>query len=492
VSRRTGLLALLVLVLGAAALPAGAGIDQIVDVGDIDTLATGFSSVYGTAVDSQGNVYVAELNSYKVWKITPDGTKSVFAGVGTSGFTGDGGPATSAELVGPIDVAVDSQDNVYIADRYANRIRMVDHTTGYIDTVAGSGDTGNGNGGYTGDDGPATSATLNRPDGIAFDAGDVLYILDSGNSVVRKVDGGTITTLAGINGYNIAAAADGTLYVSKLSPSRIYKVDTGGTVTIYAGSAGTEAYSGDGGPAIDAELDRAAHVAISPDGDLYVVTTEDDRIRKIDHTTTYISTVAGDGTEASTGDGGPATDAEIDQASGLAFDAAGNLYITQYGNGAVRVIAYADTDGDTFPDLVDNFPLIYSNCQGQQATIAGDDTPNLLDGTSGPDVIVGNGGADTINGNGGKDLICAGTGADVVHGGGGRDRIYGEGGNDTIYGDKKSDRLYGGNGDDAIYGNGGGHDRLSGNKGTDSLNGGKGDNDECSGGEAYAACEIIA
>jgi Ca2+-binding RTX toxin-like protein len=490
VSRRTGLLALLVLVLGVAALPANAGIDQIVNVGDIDTLATGFGSAYGTAVDSQGNVYVAELNAYKVWKITPDGTKSVFAGIGTSGFTGDGGPATSAELVGPIDVAVDSQDNVYIADRYANRIRMVDQATGYIDTVAGSGDTGNGNGGYTGDDGAATSATLNRPEGVALDGSDVLYIMDTGNQVVRKVDGGTITTLAAVNGYNIAAAADGTVFVSRLSPSYIYKIDTDGTVTTYAGT-GTQAYSGDDGPATSAELDRPSFIAVSPAGDLYMITVEDDRIRKIDHTTQYISTVAGDGTEASTGDGGPATAAEIDQASGLGFDAAGNMYFVQYGNGAVRVVAYADTDGDTFPDLVDNFPLIYSNCQGQQATIAGDDTANLLDGTPEADVIVGNGGDDTIDGMGGKDLICAGDGDDTIHGGGGRDTIYGDKGADTIYGDKKSDKLYGGSGPDVIFGNGGGHDSLHGNKGTDTLDGGKGANDECIGGETLAACEII-
>jgi len=488
------LLVAMIVLLGVVLPPSANATLDVTDVGDIDTLAVSFGSgLYGTVTDDAGNIYVADLPGARVWKITPAGVVSAYAGTGTPGFSGDAGAATSAELNGPIDVALDSVGNLYIADRDNNRIRMVDASDGKIYTVAGSGPTGYGNGGYTGDDGPATSATLNYPEDVAVDASGNVYINDSQNGVIRKVDsGGTITThVEYISVNNLDVTADGILFVADGDYEVVHKVDAGGTVTTYAGN-GSEEYSGDGGLATSASLDDPVSVAVAPNGDVYVGTFNDNRIRKIDHTTHYISTVAGDGSSGYSGDGGPATAAEFEGITGLSVDSAGNLIVTDYYNDAVRVVAYADTDGDTFPDLVDNFPLIYSNCLGQQATIAGDDTPNLLDGTSGPDVIVGNGGADTINGNGGKDLICAGTGADVVHGGGGRDRIYGEGGNDTIYGDKKSDRLYGGNGDDAIYGNGGGHDRLSGNKGTDSLNGGKGDNDECSGGEAYAACEIIA
>jgi streptogramin lyase len=487
------LLVVLAMVVVALGAPAGASLDQVTNLGDVVTLAGSLGSgLYGTAVDADGNVYVAYLPGNVVLKITPAGVTSTVAGTGSAGFFGDGEAATAAKLAGPEDVAIGPDGNLYIADSNNNRIRKLDMSNGKIYTVAGSGAAGQGLGGYTGDSGPATSATLDGPTGVAFDGDGVMYILDYGNDVIRTVDtGGDIDTLAEVTAYSIDVTADGTVYAAADSVNKILAIDPAGTVTVYAGTGGYDD-TGDGGPATDATMKRPTGVAVNAAGDVYVAETDGHLIRKIDHATLKMSTVGGDGTASSTGDAGPAVDATFDGPIDLSFDAAGNLYVTEYLSQKIRVIAYADTDGDTFPDLIDNFPLVYSNCQGQQATIAGDDTADVLNGTSGPDVIVGNGGADTINGNGGRDLICAGDGADIVHGGGGRDVIYGDKGGDTIYGDKKSDKLYGGDGDDAIYGNGGGHDRLSGNKGTDTLNGGSGANDECSGGETYAACEVIA
>ena len=197
------------------------------------------SSPYGVAVDANGNIYIADYSNQRIRKVTSTGIISTVAGNGTQGYSGDGGAATSAELNNPEGVALDSSGNIYIADRWNNRIRLVTISTGKITTAAGSGPWG-----YTGDGGPATSAKLTYPDGVAVDAYGNIYIADSGNSAIRKVFAfdGTITTIAG---------------------------------------NGTSGYSGDGGPALNAKLNFPPGVALDVAGNIYIADGSNERVRAV-------------------------------------------------------------------------------------------------------------------------------------------------------------------------------------------------------------------
>ncbi|MGO0063287.1 cadherin-like beta sandwich domain-containing protein [Brevibacillus fluminis] len=264
------------------------------------------------------------------------GDISTYAGTGTAGYSGDNGPATSAQLNTPTRVAVDSSGNLYIAVRANNAIRKID-TSGKITTVAGTGAAG-----YGGDGGPATSAQLNFPDGVEVDKDGNIYIADSFNHRVRKVDTtGKITTVAGTGtaGYGgdggpateaqlkdptgVAVDNDGNLYIADYENHRIRKVDTTGKITTVAGT-GTRGFSGDGGAAASAELNYPGDVAVDSVGNLYISDQENRRIRKVD-TSGMISTVAGGG--VSTDEGVPATSAQLKMPVGVSVDSRGNLYI---------------------------------------------------------------------------------------------------------------------------------------------------------------------
>ena len=303
----------------------------------------------GVAVDSAGNLFIADYENARIRKVNTSATITTVAGNGTSGYSGDGGPATSAELNLPFGVALDSAGDLYIGDFGNSRIREVD-ASGAITTVAG-----NGTQGYSGDNGPATSAELNRPGGVAVDGAGNLYIADIYNQRIRKVDAsGTITTVAGngtagYNGDNIAAtsaelyepdgvAVDsaGNLYIADYLNQRIRKVDASGTITTVAGN-GTLGYSGDGGPATSAELDQPYGVAVDSAGNLYIADTFNQRIRKVDASGT-ITTVAGTGTAGYNGDNIAATSAELYRPSGVAVDSAGNLYTPDIFNYRIRKV----------------------------------------------------------------------------------------------------------------------------------------------------------
>jgi sugar lactone lactonase YvrE len=310
----------------------------------------GLPEPYGVAVDAAGNLYIVDINNHRVRKVSVSGTITTVAGNGTPGFSGDGGPATNARLAYPTGVAVDAAGNLYIADRLNSRVRKVS-TSGTITTVAGDGSAG-----FSGDGGPATNAQLAGPYGVAVDAAGNLYIADFQNSRVRKVStSGTITTVAGDGSFGfsgdggpatnaqlagpngVAVDAAGNLYIADINNHRVRKVSTSGTITTVAGN-GTPGFSGDGGPATNARLRPPTGVAVDAAGNLYIADIFNQRVRKVS-TSGTITTVAGTGIYGFSGDGGPATNARLAYPSGVAVDAAGNLYIADQNNHRVRKVA---------------------------------------------------------------------------------------------------------------------------------------------------------
>jgi len=294
-------------------------------------------------------------------------TITTFAGNNTSGFSGDAGAATSAQLAGPISLWVDSSGNLYIADENNNRIRKV--SAGTITTIAG-----NGTKGYAGDGLAATNAAteLNLPNAIALDKSGNLYIVDSGNYVIRKVvSGGTISTIAGDNltssqvgagfgGDNgpatmaqlglcsgIAVDGAGNVYISDTGNNRVRKVDTSGNITTVVNggiSGGAVGSSGDGGLAVQAHINNPEGLAMDAAGNLYIADTNNNKIRKVSPNG-LISTFAGDpfNLPGFSGDGGPAIGAQLNHPQGVAVDAAGNLYIADHSNSRIRMVSPSGT-----------------------------------------------------------------------------------------------------------------------------------------------------
>jgi sugar lactone lactonase YvrE len=264
---------------------------------------------------------------------------ALVAGNGSQGFGGDNGPATSAQLGGYLSgAAADSNGNVYIADAGNARIRMVS-AAGTITTFAG-----NGTGGYTGDTGPATSAEINGPSSIAIDAMNNVYFSEFNNQDIRIVDHatGNIDTYVSLGGQptGICLDAAGNLYVAMFSQNQVWKYDTSKTKTVIAGT-GTTGPLGDGGQATAANLSNPNGVWADAHGNVYIVDNNHARIRKVD-TSGVITTVAGNGTAGFMGDEGPATSAEINSSYGVMVDSAGNVYIADTGNNRIRQV---DTAG---------------------------------------------------------------------------------------------------------------------------------------------------
>jgi sugar lactone lactonase YvrE len=317
-------------------------------------------NIEGLAIDAQDNLYFTEWFGNVVVKVAADGSQATtIAGTGTPGFSGDGGPAAAAELNAPSGVTLDGAGNIYIADTQNHRIRMV-APDGIITTIAGTGTCG-----FSGDGGPALSAQLCQPAQTLFDSSGSLLVADYGNRRVRKMTpGGTIATIAGDgvedpnlffpgssgNGGpeihatfallgGIAFDPAGNLYVSDTFGSNIRKIAADGAVSNFAGT-GQADYSGDGGPATQADLYYPGPLAVAPDGSLYVI-TGDSRIRRI-APDGIISLVAGTGTgtglNRDNGDGGPATGATLNEPGGVAFDRQGNIYIADTSNARVRKI----------------------------------------------------------------------------------------------------------------------------------------------------------
>jgi sugar lactone lactonase YvrE len=305
----------------------------------------------GVALDTAGNLYIADPENRRLRKVTPAGAISTVAGDGTAGFGGDGASATSAVLGFPLGVALDSAGNVFIADYDNNRVRKVT-PFGLITTVAGTGSPG-----FSGDEGPALAAKLFKPYGLAVDSGGNLLIADSYNERIRKVTAaGVISTFAG-NGlsafagdggpatkgqfypFGIGLNSAGNLYIADWSNNRIRRVTPADVITTVAGSA-TKGFFGDGGPATAARLSGPYDVAVDGSGSLYIADTGNNRIRKVTPAG-VISTVAGNNTNGWSGDGGPAIAASLSSPESVAVDGPGNLYIADAGNNRIRKVTPA-------------------------------------------------------------------------------------------------------------------------------------------------------
>jgi len=569
-----------VVAIAAGIAPTGAlavsGTDTIVTIAGINPGYSGeggqatsarLDGPYGVAADSAGSVYVADAFNHRIRRITSGGIIDSVGGAGMGGYAGDGGLATSAQLNYPLDVDVDASGNIFVADDGNHRIREVSRT-GVITTVAGTGVNG-----YSVDHGPAASARLSYPRGVALDAKGNLLIADLGNDRIRRVDAnGTIATIAGsglrgssgdggpagaaeLNGpYDVVADDDGNLYIADTQNHRIRKVDANGVITTIAGT-GAAGFSGDGGQAIAAQLDDPRRVAVDAAGNVYVADSDNHRIRKVTPGG-VITTVAGTGVAGLSGDGGQAASAQLDAPTGLAIRSDGSLVLTDYANGRVRLIQNAlptaafDTtptsdgsplavtfDASTSSDangsiagfewefgdgeiatgetvshtyrntgafivkltVTDELgatsstiriatasappppvaapapapapaqaPMATASCAIRAATIVGTEGSDVLVGTPGVDIIAGLGGDDVLRGRGGNDILCGGRGDDRLGGGPGRDWLEGDQGRDWLDGGRGGDWLSGGSGSDRLSG-GLGLDRLSGGHGNDRL-----------------------
>ena len=303
----------------------------------------------GVSADTNGNLFIADYYNHSIRKIDATGTITTVAGNGSHGFSGDGGPATAAQLYYPFNVITDYSDNLLIADQYNARIRMVD-VSGNIATVAGSSSAG-----FGGDGGPATAASLYYPYSMVADPSGTIYISDYGNERIRKVKtNGIISTIAGIgsSGFSgdggpatagefhtpigIAIDTTGNLYVSDYGNNRIREIDVNGTLSTFAGN-GFAGNSGDGGPATGAELNTPTGVTTDAGGNVYIADIYNGRIRKV-NSSGIISTAVGDGQNVFGGDGGPASAASVYYPFGVATDVSGNLYIADYGNQRIRKV----------------------------------------------------------------------------------------------------------------------------------------------------------
>ncbi len=317
-------------------------------------IAASLNVAVDVSVDNNGNIFIADQFNHRIREITPDGTITTIAGTGAPGFSGDGGPATNAQLNTPTGVHADSSGNIFISDVGNQRIRKID-PSGTITTVAG-----NGGKGYSGDGGPATSASFYNAVRCTIDPSGNLLIADQSNHRIRIVnpagiistfagngagtpangafsgDGGPATSASLNNPTAIAVDASGVVYIADQFNQRIRTITPDGTITTIAGSGGA-GFSGDGQSALNASLNYPGGLAVDSAGNIYFNDDLNYRTRQID-TNGVITTVAGSGAIGFSGDGGPATGAALSGNFGISIDASGNLYIADSTNNRIREV----------------------------------------------------------------------------------------------------------------------------------------------------------
>jgi sugar lactone lactonase YvrE len=321
-------------------ISAGGGVYKVDPTGTITKVTTKFG--FGLAVDRRGNLYVAEGQNEIVSQLGPDGSVTVVAGTGNRGFSGDGGPATRAQLEYPVAVTIDTQGAILIGD--STRIRRVG-LDGRIVTIAGTGTAG-----FSGDGSPATGAMLSGTNALAVDQNGTLYVADANNGRIRSVgrdgiihsvgatngDGGPALTAALAGPAGLALDSKGDLYVAERDGGRVRRIDRMGRISTVAGN-GVSGLAGDGGPAVQAELNHPTAVAVDKEGNLFIADSKNNRVRRVD-TQGRITTFAGTGTIGFAGDGGPASAAQLNEPSGVGIDHEGRLLVADTRNNCVRRI----------------------------------------------------------------------------------------------------------------------------------------------------------
>jgi sugar lactone lactonase YvrE len=319
-------------------------------------VATRLNMPFDVALGARGDLYLSDTFNHRVRKLDgATGRITTVAGDGTAGFSGDGGPAVQARLHEPYGIVVGPEGDLFIADRLNRRVRRVARRTGWITTVAGNGSKVS-----AGDGGPGTAAGLVEPNGVALlPGGSILLIADVAGHRIRRLDldGGNITTFAGTGRARhdgdggpadraslwgaraVDVGPDGSVYLLEREGNtlRVVRPDTR-VITTIAGT-GAPGYSGDGGPAESATFHGPKELAVDSAGNVWIVDTENHAIRFIDAATHRIRTVAGTGRPGGDGDGGPATLARLDRPHGVAVASDGSFWIGDTHNHRVRRVS---------------------------------------------------------------------------------------------------------------------------------------------------------
>ena len=286
---------------------------------------------FGVEAGPDGGIYIAEVEHHRIWRVDPkSGDAKVVVGSGRKGYSGDGGPALEADLNEPYEIRFDRDGNMYFVERLNHIVRRVDHATRIITTIAGTGEQG-----FSGDGGPATKAQLRQPHSIALDHRGGLYIADIGNHRIRRVDltTGIITTIAGdgerkppVDGELAAGhpmlgpralyVRQHTMWIALREGHAVWKLDLKTGRLSHIAGTGKKGYTGDGGPAAMGTFNGPKGIVVDPDDNIYVVDTENHAIRRIDARTSVLTTIA----------------AGMNRPHGIGLDRAGQLYIGDTNN----------------------------------------------------------------------------------------------------------------------------------------------------------------
>lgn len=328
-------------------------VDWRIDSPAGDGTAGDVGQPFGVEIGPDGGLYICEVENHRIRRYDLESQElTTIAGTGTAGYSGDGGPATAAEMNEPYEIRFDDGGNLFVVEMMNHVVRRVDAETQVITTVAG-----NGTKGFGGDGGPATKAALHRPHSIALDGHGGLFIADIGNHRIRRVDlaTGTIHTIAGngeatmpkdgqqaegnsMVGPRALFVSGDLLWIALREGHSVWTMELETGTLAHVAGTGKKGFTGDGGPAREATFDGPKGIAVGPAGHVYVVDTENQAIRKIDTQRGVITTIAGSGPEARGfgGDGGPATAAQMDRPHGICVAADGTVYIGDTNNHRVR------------------------------------------------------------------------------------------------------------------------------------------------------------
>ena len=345
------------------ALPLQAGtIETIAGTGQSDNnglqgpaRAINVGSPFGVEFGPDKGLYITEVTNHRILRLDPVNGKLVtIAGTGKQGYTGDGGPATKADLNEPYEIRFDDAGNIYFVEMKNHIIRCIDKKSGTIRTIAGTGTAG-----FSGDGGPAIRAQFKNPHSIALDDQQGLYVADIGNHRIRRIDlkTGTVRTIAGnqekrlprdgqraqgnpIRGPRALYYRGGTLWIALREGHSVWRLNVTSGILHHVAGTGKKGFSGDGGAPEKASFNGPKGIALGPRGNVYVVDTENQAIRKIDLQQKKITTVAGHGPDGrgGAGDGGPATQAELNRPHGICIGPRGQIIIGDTLNHRVRLI----------------------------------------------------------------------------------------------------------------------------------------------------------